>query len=209
MTKPVAFASFLTATISSLAPAQDKVFRAWFEAPQTVMAGESFQVWMWASYEENGLPATSGYMNGVGASIEVSGNLGAFASISQLQDGLQLMMNRGTPDGPWLRDFIVGQADVPGVTIDDRNPLPILMFEIETRAGAAGLLHVDLRSLTNESVPYLVWYYPDVGSDNWPNTSDPGVSLITTTATIHVIPSPASAALLCHATLILARRRRC
>ena len=204
----IILAACLIAAIPSLALAQARQFRAWFEAPQTVVAGDTFQVWMWATYEENGLPATNGYMNGVGASIEVSGNLGAFASISQLQDGLQLMMNRGTPDGPWLRDFIVGQADIPGVTIDDRNPLPILMFEIETRAGAAGLLHMDLRPLTDESVPYLVWYYPDVGSDNWPNTNDPGVSLFTTTASIRVIPTPASAAMLAFGSLAFTRRRR-
>ncbi len=204
----IILAAFLTAAIPSIAGAQTREFRTWFEAPQTVMAGETFQVWMWGTYEEHGMPATSGYMNGVGASIEVSGNLGAFASISQVQDGLQLMMNRGTPDGPWLRDFIVGQADVPGVTIDDRNPLPILMFEIETRAGTTGLLHVDLRPPTDESVPYLVWYYPDVGPDNWPNTTDPDVSLITTTATIRVIPAPASAIMLVFGSLALTRRRR-
>ncbi|MBX3321561.1 MAG: hypothetical protein KF757_01085 [Phycisphaeraceae bacterium] len=203
----VILAACLIAAIPSLALAQDKVFRAWFEAPQTVMAGETVQVWMWAIYEIDSVPETVGNMDAAVGSIEVSGDLAAFTSISQLRNGLALILDRGTPDGPWLRDFMTVQPHGPGINIDERNPIPMLMFEIETTPQTTGLLHVDLRPFTNESIPYLSWFYLD-GPDHWTSTTDPDVSLITTTATIRIIPAPASAAMLAFGSLGFTRRRR-
>ncbi len=211
MTRPVVLASFLTAAISSLALAQDKVFRAWFEAPQTVMAGETVQVWMWATYEEDGQPPSSlqAHIDSAAGSIEVSGDLTAFANISQLREGMYYIFDRGTPDGPWLRDFITGQpVGVPGVIIDERNPLPILMFEIETTPETTGLLHVDLRPFTGQSVPILSWFDPLAGPHYWIITTDPDVSLITTTATIRVIPTPSIGVVFGLAGFVTLSRRR-
>lgn len=200
-------AAFLTVAIPSFALAQDKVFRTWFEAPQTVMAGETFQVWMWGTYKIDGVSETVGHMDSAAGSIEVSGDLDAFTSISQLRNGgMPLTLDRGTPDGPWLRDFITGQPyGVPGVIIDERNPLPILMFEIGTTPQTMGLLHVDLRPFADQFVPILSWYYPNEPNP-WVITTDPGVSLITTTATIRVIPAPS--AYLSLVILVAWRRRR-
>ncbi len=201
-------AAFLIATTPLLASAQTREFRAWFEAPQTVMAGETVQVWMWATYEVNGVAETAGNMESAVGSIEVSGDLAAFTSISQLRHGMYYIFDRGTPDGPWLRDFITGQPQVPGVIVDDRNPLPILMFEIETTPETTGLLHVDLRPYADYPTAILYWYYADLGSENWPNTLDPGISFFTTPATIRVIPAPASAIMLAFGSFALTRRRR-
>lgn len=202
-------AAFLIATTPLLASAQTREFRAWFEAPETVLAGDTFQVWMWATYEVNGIPETVGNMDSALGSIEVSGDLVAFANVSQLLQGLFYFFERGTPDGPWLRDFAIGQPQVPGAIIDERNPLPILMFEIETTPDTTGLLHVNLRPYADYPTAILYWYDPRLGLENSPNTLDPGISLLTSSATIRVIPTPASAALLCLATLMPARRRRC
>lgn len=210
MARPVIIlGSCLIVAIPSLALAQDRQFRAWFEAPQTVMAGETVQVWMWATYEVDGVPETVGHMDSAEGSIEVSGDLAAFASISQLLHGMYYIFDRGTPNGPWLRDFITGQPQVPGVIIDERNPLPILMFEIETMPDTTGLLHVDLRPYTDYPTAILYWYDPNLGIKNSPNTLDPDISFLVSAATIRVIPAPASAALLSLATLMPARRRRC
>lgn len=204
----IILAAFLTATIPSLALAQTREFRAWFEAPQSVMAGETIQVWMWATYEVDGVPETAGHMDSVVGSIEVFGDLGAFSHISPLRNGLALILDRGTPDGPWLRDFMTVQPyGVPGVIIDERNPLPILMFEIETTPNTTGLLHLDLRPFTDESIPHLSWFYPFADPFYWVITTDPDVSLIATTATIRVIPAPASVIMLAFGSALTRRRR--
>ncbi len=208
MARPIVIlATFLTATLPSLALAQDKVFRAWFEAPQVVMAGETVQVWMWATYEVDGVPEVDGNMHSVVGSIEVSGDIGAFSNISPLRDGLALILDRGTPDGSWLRDFMTVQPyGVPGVIIDESNPLRILMFEIETTPNTTGHLHLDLRPFTDESIPHLSWFYPFADPFYWVITTDSDVSLITTTATIRVIPAPSS--YLSLVILVAWRRRR-
>ncbi|MBX3321921.1 MAG: hypothetical protein KF757_02910 [Phycisphaeraceae bacterium] len=202
----VILAAFLTFTLPSLALAQTREFRAWFEAPQTVVAGETFQVWMWATYEEDGTPASDGWYSGVQASIEVSGTLAAFDTISNVRDGLPFRLPPGTPDGPWLRDFLVFQAPVPGSPFNDSVPLPVLMVEVTTRSSTTGWLHIDLRPASDQNLPWLSWW--DDRTSDWINTLDSGVGLMTSTATIRVIPAPASAALLGLAVFSLSRRRR-
>ncbi|MBX3324075.1 MAG: hypothetical protein KF757_13930 [Phycisphaeraceae bacterium] len=208
MVRPVIIlAAFLITMLPSLAFAQDRQFRAWFEAPETVLAGDTFQVWMWATYEVNGIPETVGNMDSALGSIEVSGDLVAFANVSQLLQGLFYFFERGTPDGPWLRDFAIGQPQVPGAIIDERNPLPILMFEIETTPDTTGLLHVNLRPYAEYLTAILYWRDPDLSSENWPNTLDPGISLSTSSATIRIIPAPASVIMLAFGSALTRRRR--
>ncbi len=182
----------------SPAQAQEHMFRAWFEAPETATAGESFQVWLWATYEVDGVAAPARpeyYFAEIFGSIQVGGALRAFESISPVLDGLDLRLDSGTPNGPWLRDFLIGQGEgLPGFQVDYRNPLRIIMFEIKTAVSTRGELDVYLRAPSGLDIPSLAWW--DGDSNDWIMTTQPGVGLITESITVRVIPAPAGVVLL-------------
>ncbi|MCL4220287.1 MAG: hypothetical protein KJZ65_02845 [Phycisphaerales bacterium] len=85
----------------ALAQAQEHMFRTWFEAPESVMAGDTFQVWLWAKYEVNGVPILGiegRYLNGVYASVETAGSLGSLDHLSPVLAGFY-RLSPGTSDG--------------------------------------------------------------------------------------------------------------
>lgn len=202
-------------TLSALLPspgalAQEHVFRTWFDAPETVMAGDMFQVWMWATYEVDGatVPGDPGYFWTTHASVEVTGSLDAFDSISPILDGLYLP-DPGTPDGNWLRDFIVFQVQAPGFYVDYGNPLRLLMFEITTSPGSLGQLELHLRAPTDLDIPYLSWLGDHEIATTSYGSSVPDVfaGLVSEPFTVRVIPAPTSFGLLMLAPFASRRRR--
>lgn len=194
----------------SLAQAQEHMFHAWFEAPETVTAGESFQVWLWVTYEVDGVAAPARpeyYFAEIFGSIQVGGALQAFESISPVLDGLDLRLDSGTPNGPWLRDFLIGQGEgLPGFEVDYGNPLRIIMFEITTAVSTRGVLDVYLRSPSGLDIPSLAWW--DGDNNDWIMTTQPGVGLISEPMSVRVIPAPAGVVVFALASLGVARRRR-
>ncbi|GAB4385648.1 MAG: hypothetical protein Kow0022_12380 [Phycisphaerales bacterium] len=191
---------------SRVTSAQDVAFRTWFDLPETVLAGHTIQVWLWASFEVDNVPAADGWFNGLYGSIEVSGDLAAFSSISEVQDGLSVWLSPGTPDGPWLRDvFVIQVYGWPGIEFDDRNPLPVLMFEVATTPETTGNLQVDLRPPSDRTSPLLTWRDDD-GID-WVDSDGPGVGLTASSGLVRVIPTPSCVGLLASAALAARRRR--
>lgn len=205
MTKSLLSCVAALVCLADSARAHDGIFRTWFEAPMTVAAGESASVWLWATYEEGGVPAVDGWYSTVQASIEVSGDTGSFASISPILDGLPFRVSAGEPDGLWLRDFSIFQHS-NHEPFDGRNPLPVAMFEIETVPGQTGILQFDLRAPTGVDVPWLTWW--DDRTFDWIQTIDDGVGLEAATGSIRVIPAPPSLGLFVCAGLGVLRRRR-
>lgn len=194
----------------SLAQAQEHMFRTWFEAPDTVLAGETFQVWLWATYEVDGQTVppdehVSTYLYGVYGSVEIAGDLPVFASISPILDGLY-RLDSGTSDGAWLHEFVVFQTEeVPGFYVDFCNPLAMAMFEVTTTASTHGDLEIHLRPPSNLGVPYVGWW--DGPTSDWIATNDPGVGLFAESITVRVIPAPAALGVLALMGIGAARRR--
>ncbi|GAB4387031.1 MAG: hypothetical protein Kow0022_17910 [Phycisphaerales bacterium] len=193
------------------AQAQEQLFRTWFEAPESVMAGETFQVWLWATYElgavavppDENVPA---HLYSVYGSIEVTGDLLTFDRISRILGGLPYHLSLGTPDGSWLWDFAVLQsAYIPGGVVEYQNPLAVAMFEVTTTEATHGDLDIYFRPPSILEVPYVDWW--EGSTSDWISTIDPGVGLIAESITVRVIPAPASIAILGLATLAARRRR--
>ncbi|GAB4385086.1 MAG: hypothetical protein Kow0022_09700 [Phycisphaerales bacterium] len=211
MTRQLVAAILVLLSAAPLSHAQEHMFRTWFEAPESVMAGETFQVWMWATYEIDGqtVPGYPGYFWTTHASTEVTGPLDALKSISPVLDGLYLP-DPGTPDGNWLRDFIVFQVESPGFHVDYGNPLRHLMFEITTVPGALGQLELHLRAPSDLDVPFLSWLGDHEVATTSYGSSVPDffAGLQAESFTVRVIPAPASLALLMCAWLPLIRRQR-
>lgn len=216
MSRKLVAAVLGVALSSPAAHAQEHMFRTWFEAPESVMAGETFQVWMWATYEIDGVAAIASggyYFNTVHASIEVAGALSAFERISPVLDGLAIPWDRGTPDGAWLRDFAMVQVEgVPGSNVEYSNPLPVLMFEVTTAAASRGSLELNLRAPSDVDVPYLAWLDDDpalrAATADW-GFVEFGIiaGLVAEPFTVRVIPAPSSLALLALAGVAIRRRR--
>lgn len=179
--------------LAGAASAQDGIFRTWFEAPETVLAGETFEVEMWASFEGD-LLRPEGWFNGSLSSFEVAGDLEVFESVSPLTDWLMLLLSAGEPNGNWLRDTWTVQAPIPGQDVDRRNPLPVLAFNVTTAADHAGTLEIHLRPHSSYAIPYLGWSV--TGVDDYVYTTDPHIALIATPAVVRVVPAPAGVALL-------------
>lgn len=208
-------AAALSLLASSLSQAQEHMFRTWFDAPESVIAGETFQVWMWASYEVDGAPEPSvegSYLNGVYASIEVTGSLATLDHLSPILDGF-CRLESGRSDGAWLRDFILFQGEgVPGVQVNYSNPLPVAMFDVTTVGGSQGVLDFFLRAPSDMPVPYIDWR--DSNSDVVIATVDPGTGdidvladLVTTPISVRVVPAPPTLGLLALAPFAGRRRR--
>lgn len=210
MSRKLVAAVLGVALSSPAAHAQEHMFRTWFEAPESVMAGETFQVWLWATYEIDGLTVppdehVSTYLYSVYGSVEIAGDLPAFASISPILDGLYRLIS-GTPDGSWLHDFVVLQAEgLPGAYVAYSNPLAMAMFEVTTAASSRGDLEVHLRPPSDLGVPYVGWW--DGPTSDWIATNDPGVGLFAESITVRVIPAPAPLGLLVLAPLASRRKR--
>lgn len=205
---------------ASLASAQEHVFRTWFEAPESVMAGETFQVWMWATYEIDGVtapshPSLATYIRSVHASIEVSGELSAFESISPLlYDGPLVEADPGTPDGAWLRDFHVFQAlGFPGVPVVYQNPMPVLTFNVQAATDATGALALGLQAPSDAGQAFLAWQDDGVGmlvaTTTWGSVvPDFFAGLQAEPFTVRVIPAPGCMPMVVLAGFIGTRRRR-
>ncbi len=208
----LAVLGFVLAFVPSGAQAQEHLFRTWFVAPESVEAGETFQVWMWATYEIDGftvpsLESPSKHLYSVYGSIEVTGDLATFDHISTVLDGLSYHLFPGTPAGSWLRDFAVLQTlGLPGGFVEYANPLAVVMFEIGTTASSRGELEIHFRPPSDLDVPYLDWW--DSPSNDWISTIDPGVGLTTESITVRVIPAPAGVAILALGGVASLRRRR-
>ena len=168
------------------------------------MAGETFEVQMWASFEGE-LLRPEGWFAGASASYEIAGDLETFGSISTLTRSLMFLFQEGTPDANWLRDVFTGQVDMPG-NFDPGNPLHVLSFDIETTANNTGILDINLRPHSTWGVPLLGWSID--GSDNYAETNDPNIALIATPASVRVIPAPGAGAVLALAGVAALRRRR-
>ena len=195
----------VVAGLSTLAEAQDGTFRTWFETPESVVAGESFEVQMWASFEGD-LLKPEGWFAGVQASFEVTGSVAAFQELSPLTNGLGFIQSPGTPNGTWLFDVSTSQA--PGGTefFDDSNPLPVLTFDVVTSANSTGILNIAIQPGFGHNLPLLGWTVD--GIDDFIYTDDPNIALIATPTSVHVIPAPGAAALLALAGFGTKRRRR-
>ncbi len=206
-TKTLPMISVLFAGFASIAHAQDGTFRTWFETPDTVMAGDTFEVHMWASFEGD-LLQPEGYFSAALANFEVSGDLDTFEAISPLTFGLTFIFDEGTPDGPWLRDVFTAQHPaLPDV--DYSNPILVLGFEVTTLANSIGMLDIDIRPGFDPDMPLLEWSVNGTGtSDDIVRTTDPNIALIATPASVRVVPTPASSLVLALAALGASRRRR-
>ncbi len=77
--------------------AQDGTFRTWLDVPDTVMAGETIEVQVWASFEGE-LLRPEGWFAGLAASFEIAGDLDTFDSVSPLTRWLTLLISEGTPE---------------------------------------------------------------------------------------------------------------
>lgn len=204
----------VVALVNNFAAASEPTFRTWFEAPETVMPGETLQVKLWASFERNGVlvsPST-GYFGGIFGSMEAhgAGALGVgFSPLMPFEDGLLLLGNTpGVPDGNWLRDFAAGQLlNAPGFppTVF-LNPHPLIMFEMTVGDQARGMINIDLRESDFFGGRFGVgWWDLGVGEVL---SYDPGVVFLPETGVIRVIPGPASLALLAPLAIVSSRRRR-
>ena len=197
------------AGLSALAEAQDGTFRTWFETPDTVLAGETFEVRMWVSFESDLFPPHSdGGFTFSDVSFEVSGDLDAFAEISPLTSGLGGILSFGTPDGPWLRNASTWQHPINQLFVS-ANPVTVLVFEVTTAADSIGTLDIDIRpGFFNNDIPLLEWYIGGNDGDIYVNTNDPNIALIATPASVRVIPAPGVGVLLALAGHGALRRRR-
>ena len=209
--EPIAkFSFFLIASfvISSAAIAQT-FFRTWFDAPETVIAGETFTVDVWAEVSGDwvGEGAFSSYLSSSLMSIEVTGDLNAFAGMSTATIHTNLPLDRGTVDGTMLRDVLAyNTTSLEGYTSE--NPLRFFSFDITTAVGETGELSL-LHHPSSVSPDLLSWYVdPFVGDDWYLGSADDNSVLTTESFTVRVIPTPAAAALLAFAGLATLRRQR-
>jgi hypothetical protein len=202
--KTILTSAVTIAFVATTSYAQDGTFRSWFDVPDTVMAGETFEVQMWASFEGE-LLRPEGWFAGASTSFEITGDLDSFSAVSTPTRSLMFLFQEGTPDANWLRDVFTGQVDMPG-DFDPGNPLHVLSFNIETTANNTGILDINLRPHSTWGVPLLGWSIDD--SDNYAETNDPNIALIATPASVRVIPVPGAGMLFALFGIGYARRRR-
>lgn len=217
MTKMQVLTWTMVAAFNNFSLAQQLAFRTWFEAPKTVMAGQTFEVSLRASFEVDGAPAAggldAGWISSVAASVQVAGDLESFESLSAFQGLAENFLSVGSIDGSWLHDFLFLQipSDLwpwpfPGPTVGDfSNPLSIGTFEVST-SKQLGTLELHLQPFSGLDDPSVAWWQVSQGEPI--DSTSPGVSLFAQPATIHVIPSPASLALLAPLAIMSSRRRR-
>ncbi len=151
--------------------------------------------------------AFSSYFSSSLMSIEVTGDLNAFAGMSTATIHTNLPLDRGTVDGTMLRDVLAyNTTSLEGYTSE--NPLRFFSFDITTAVGETGELSL-LHHPSSVSPDLLSWYVdPFVGDDWYIGSADDNSVLTTESFTVRVIPTPAAAALLAFAGLATLRRQR-
>ena len=200
------FASLLTQTHADA----QTFFHTWFDAPATVIAGETFAVDVWAETSGDwvGEGEFASFFSAFLMSIEVSGDLETFDSITEASINFNFAFSTGTPIDSWLLDVIGFNifGPIEGGTMD--NPVRLFSFDVSTVLGETGELNL-LHHPSSVSPDLLRWYVdPFVGDDWYIGSADDNSVLTAEPFTVRVIPTPAAAALLAFASLATLRRQR-
>jgi hypothetical protein len=200
------FASLLTQTHADA----QTFFRTWFDAPSAVIAGESFAVDVWAETSGDwvGEGEFSSFFSAFLMSIEVSGDLETFDSITEASINFNFAFSIGTPNDSWLLDVIGFNifGPIEGGTMD--NPVRLFSFDVSTVLGETGELNL-LHQPSSVSPDLLRWYVdPFVGDDWYIGSADDNSVLNAEPFTVRVVPASATSILFALAGLGAARRRR-
>lgn len=211
MARSTIYSFFILSSLLIHAPAfAQTFFRTWFDAPETVVAGDTFTVDVWAetSGEWVGEGDFSSYFHGFLMSAEVLGNLETFSSISEASIYFSYPLSPGTPEGPRLNDVMAFNLFGFGFNGTMDNPARLFSFDVSTVSGTTGEL-ILLHQPSSVSPDLLRWYIdPFVGDDWYLGSADDNSVLTTESFTVRVIPTPAAAALLAFAGLGTLRRQR-
>lgn len=191
--------------ITCLAQAQPVHFHAWFEGPSEVLAGETVTIEAWA--EATGVELGNfarDLFTGVALDIQVTGDMGAFASISSARSGqAQMLFDAGIPDANTLRGVAVVQfEDPPGAS--EANPILLYRFDVATRDGVDGNLALVQRPPTGNWGGALRYQWSVDGTRVY--SDDPGNTLTVDPFSFRVVPAPSCVGL--GAIVPLAARRR-
>lgn len=215
MTKFSLLAAAGLVCINNFASAGNYTFRTWFEMPETVVAGETFDVWLRVSLELNGELVPTGpnvsWMSGMSASLEATEDIFTFDTFSQVLDGLRGRPFRGVSSDTWLRDFAVLQdpdAPIPLNEVDYSNPVRVVFVQVATVAHTRGTLHINLRPSEFFGNEVALQWWDGIADQPISTRLDHDIEVISETGVIRVIPAPASLALLAPLALASTRRRR-
>jgi len=194
------------AMIASVAGGQSHRFTIWAEAPETVLAGETFTVEFWGSVES---PAfIEGESTMAGFLCDAIGS-GSVASIdhANIEPWAEQYANGGTiagasllgVTGGWYRSVIA-----PPLIFNFDNPIRLFTFEVA--AGASG----SITYTPGQSHPLgaLAFYpsYTNGASITAPYDADTSLTLLG--ATTRIVPAPTPLALVVAGLYTLGSRRR-
>lgn len=180
-------------------------FHLWIDAPDTVAAGDSFNVAVYAEL--------SGY------EIEPGNAFTSFNVDQRATAGAHLVERFSEPSIPWGATF-VGSIDDDGLSevvgfqmvdpvlnpsgeINDDNPILLFSYLVTTVEGAFGEILLESRGPDAGRPRLEYWPYPSSVF----GTLDPGVTLTLRNATVRVIPAPGGLTVVGLA-LTACRRRR-
>ncbi|MCL4222770.1 MAG: hypothetical protein KJZ65_15530 [Phycisphaerales bacterium] len=197
----------LLCAVAAAAGAQT-YFDLWFEAPESVSAGDMFTVEVWA--EASGLFVNDGQnislFHSLLMSVEITGDLHSLASISPATIHTNFALNTGTPVGNWLVDVMA--LNLLDFGFDPDNQMHFFSFDVSTTTMGGGILTFNAHP--SSTGPDLLWWHvqPPTGDSFYICSADDNSVLTVEPFTVRVIPAPASLTVLAFAGVVISRRRR-
>ncbi|KAA0212383.1 MAG: hypothetical protein DYG94_14745 [Leptolyngbya sp. PLA3] len=183
-------------------------FDLWFEAPESVSAGDTFTVEVWAG--ASGLFVNDGLnislFHSLLMSVEVSGDLDSLASISPATIHTNFALNTGAPTENWLVDVMA--FNLLDFGFDPDNPMHLFSFDVSTTTMGRGTLTFNAHP--SSTGPDMLWWFvqPPTGDSFYIGSADDASVLTANPFAVRVIPAPAGVAILALGGVASLRRRR-
>ena len=178
----------------------DIVFQAWVDAPEVAVAGSVFTVSVWIEATGSAIDNDVNAMASFTIDVVASGLRADLSEATMLVPGF----SDGTPAANALRE--VSGFNHPAISpFSVANPLELFTTEVTLEPNATGVLELGLAQTDGWDFMFSWWVDYHLGTHIF--DSDPGSTRIVTPATVHVIPAPASIAVLGMGALAARRRR--
>lgn len=196
------------AVVTASASAQDGMLRAWMDAPETIIAGETVSVSAWVTLESSIINMDEAFFSEIATSINVSQGESMIDSFSSSHG--QFVRVAGTPTTTGINDiwsWQPGPWEFAG-SVDTAPVIAAFSFELTTLNDARGLIQLDFAGTTwRPESPYLAWNL-DLDHSVRVDVDMPNIEGIFESTTIRVIPPPGTSALLMFVGLGAMRRQR-
>lgn len=194
------------ATLAAHAAGQTHRFTMWAEAPETVLAGETFTIGFWGSVESPVFVEGTSAMAGFGIDAVGQGSVTLVSNVT-IQPWAADYGTVGGIFGPNVQGVSGGQIRniiTPPLSFSLENPILLFTFDV-TAGGSGSITYTPANPNPNGGLSF----YPDYlngASIVGPNDADTSLALIG--ATTRIVPAPTPLMLVGASLYTLGSRRR-